>query len=412
MKTIQKYALAICFLFIALHAIAQQTYRVENIPDPKRIGTGYVSDPDNVLSQSDINTLNELISSLENTSTAQIAVVIVNSIGSANPKDFTYELFNYWKVGQASKDNGLMIFTVLDQRRTEFETGYGLEGVLPDVICYRIGMQELVPYFKEEQYGNGLIATVRRIKQTLESPESIEEIFAEDRTNYRRTTLIFGLHPALFWYLLLSVIVAIIAGSWLINVLTSKQDQYDKYLSLRKGNWWFLLFLFPLPYIIIFFIIRNRMRFFRNAPRFSRVNGMAMRKLGEEEEDPYLDQGQISEEDIKSVDYDVWITEEAEDILILKYTNPFSKYKTCQQCGYKTYSLKNSRVVIPATYSSSGKREMIYTCKNCNYRNVKYQTIPRKQRSSSGGGGGFAGGGGGSSWGGGSSGGGGAGVSW
>ena len=138
---------------------------------------------------------------------------------------------------------------------------------------------------------------------------------------------------------------------------------------------------------------------------------MPMRKLSEEEEDPYLDQGQISEEDIKSVDYDVWITEDAEDILILKYTNPFSKYKSCQKCGYKTYSLKSSRVVIPATYSSSGKRKMIYTCKNCNYRKVDHQIIPRKQRSSSSGGGGFSGGGG-SSWGGGSSGGGGAGVSW
>ncbi|NRB62374.1 MAG: TPM domain-containing protein, partial [Saprospiraceae bacterium] len=72
----------------------------------------------------------------------------------------------------------MLVFTVMDQRRTEFETGYGLEGVLPDAICYRVGMQQLVPYFRSAEYGAGLIAAVNEFKRILEQPDAASEITA------------------------------------------------------------------------------------------------------------------------------------------------------------------------------------------------------------------------------------------
>ena len=63
----------------------------------------------------------------------------------------------------------------MDQRRTEFETGYGLEGILPDLLCYQIGMQELVPEFREGRYGLGLIKAVIRITTILENPEEAQQ---------------------------------------------------------------------------------------------------------------------------------------------------------------------------------------------------------------------------------------------
>ena len=152
----------LCLCSFRLHA--QTAYTIESVPNPKNGGSGYVSDPDDILSSADELRLNQLISEMEDSTTAQVAVVIVQSIGTVNPKFFTTELFNHWGIGQADVDNGLLIFTVMDQRRTEFETGYGLEGVLPDVICYRIGMQELVPEFKLGNYGQGLINAVESDK--------------------------------------------------------------------------------------------------------------------------------------------------------------------------------------------------------------------------------------------------------
>jgi len=412
--------LLIFFLFFGLNGRSQTVYKYNTIPNPKSGGSGYVSNPDDVISQSDVNTLNRLIAELEDSNTVQIAVVIVNSIGDANPKDFAYELFNHWGIGQAGNDNGLLIFTAMDQRRTEFETGYGLEGVLPDVICYRIGMQVLVPYFKEGKYGEGLIATIRKIKEALEDPSVAEEVDARRQPNAYGSRRSFrdmtGISPFLAIYLLISVIVALVILMRVIAVVRSKEDMYDKYLSIRKSSLFWLLFLLPLPYILIYFYVRRMMNRFRNAPRFSPVNGKPMHKLNEEEDDQFLTEGQITEEEIGSVDYDVWVTDDHDDTQILRYATRFTKYKRCPKCGFISFHHAHTKTVRHATYSSSGKKELVHRCKHCNYKKVDYKTIPKKTRSSSsssfGGssGGGFSSGG--SSWGGGSSGGGGAGVSW
>ena len=174
-----KYLLCLVFYLVTLVAQGQAVYTVDNVPDPKRFGNGYVSDPDGYLSPGAIDSLNQLIAAVEGSSSAQIAVVVVESIGEANPKDFAVALFEKWAIGQAGKDNGLLIFTAMDQRRTEFETGYGVEGILPDVLCYRIAMQYMVPHFQAANYGTGLISVVQQIKTIFEDPTAIEELQTE-----------------------------------------------------------------------------------------------------------------------------------------------------------------------------------------------------------------------------------------
>ena len=397
-------------LFIAFTSTvsAQSAYTVDNLPNPKDNGGGYLSDPDNILDPNDQAVLESLCRELEQNSTAQFAIVIVNSIGQENPKDFATRLFNSWGIGQADVDNGLLIFSVMDQRRTEFETGYGLEGVLPDAICYRIGMQELVPYFREGDYGAGLIAATQRFKTTLENPETIEEIRSSGE---QPRQWVRGVPNFLIGYGILDAFFVLILLLWLFYANQGKQELYDRYMLVRKVHSWAFIILFPIPYALIYPYLSRRLKKLRNQPRFSRKTGGLMVKLHEVEDDRYLELGQVVEEQLGSVDYDVWITEEKDDVLILPYKTRWSKYKSCPECGYQTYTLSDTRVLRQATYSHSGQKEVIHTCKNCNYRKRRVITIPKKTRSSSGGGS-FSGGGGSSSFGGGSSGGGGAGVSW
>jgi uncharacterized protein len=418
MKQLKFKSCFFLFFLLSIGLYSQTAYQYNTVPNPKTGGSGYVSNPDNVITSSDVSTLNSLLTDLENNNSVQVAVVIVNSIGEENPKDFAVQLFNHWGIGQAANDNGLLIFTVMDQRRTEFETGYGLEGVLPDVVCYRIGMQVLVPYFREGKYGEGLIATVRKIKESLEDPTVAEEVDARNRETYssrKSFREVTGVPPFLAIYLFISLVVGLIIMMRVIAVVRSKEDVYDKYLSIRKSSFLWLIFLLPLPYILVYFYVRRMMEKFREQPRFSPLNGKPMHKLNEEDDDEFLTEGQITEEEIGSVDYDVWVTDDRDDVMILRYATRFTKYKKCPKCGFITYHHDRTRIVRHATYSSSGKKEVIHRCKHCNYRKVSYKTIPKKTRSSSSGSssrGGFSGGGGGSSWGGGSSGGGGAGVSW
>ncbi len=411
MKLVNKSFPIICFLFFSVSAIGQKAYTVETVPNPKNSGTGYVSDPDKFLTNQDVANLNTILTQLEDSATAQVAIVMLGSIGEQNPKEFATALFNHWGIGQADNDNGLLIISVMDQRRTEFETGYGMEAVLPDAICYRIGMQELVPHYKVGNYGTGLLAAVTRIKNRLESPQNIEEIRSEGRP--QPNSPIPGMPLGLFWYLLAAFIFGLCICIWVIITLWNKEDLYDKYRSIFKVYGWWYGIAFPIPYFLIMIVLRQQLRKLRNQPRFSKLNGKVMHKMSEEEEDRFLKAGQVKEEEIGSVDYDVWVTEEEDDVLILRYARRFSKYKKCKQCNFKTFHLEYSKTISHATEYSTGKKLHRYECKNCSYADEVITTIPKISSSSGGGGGGWSGGGGGSSsWGGGSSGGGGAGVSW
>lgn len=405
---------SLLFLFllpIFLFAQAPTYFTIETVPNPKDRGNGFVSDPEGIVDESSVAEMNAIAASIENSSTAEIAVVVLPSIGDQNPKEFSTELFNHWGIGKSGKDNGLLILTVMDQRRTEFETGYGMEGILPDVVCYRVGMQVLVPFFQQGKYGEGLVATLNRFQEIIQDPAALEELRSEDRSygQGRESRKDNTLMVVLFSYLAISLLVGFLLLRYIILTRRGKDELYDKYKKIQRFHTIFLAIFFPILCLPIYLWSRVLLKKLRNHPRFSKVNGKPMRKLNENEEDDYLEKGQITEEDIKSVDYDVWVTDNADDILILRYEKRFTKYSPCPECGFKTYYRAHSEVVQAATYSSTGRRELTFSCKNCNYCQVKYETIPMKTRSSSGSGGGSGGGG---SWGGGSSGGGGAGVSW
>lgn len=407
----QKSTVVLCLLvsiLIANPLLAQREFTVQDVPDPKRTGGGYVSDPTNIISFEARQTLNQLISQLEGNSTAQMAVAILPSIGQEVPKSFATELFNNWGIGQAGVDNGLLLLVVMDQRRSEIETGYGLEAVLPDVVCYRVLLDELVPQFQRQAYGEGLISTVFRLKNLLEDPVALEEIRAEERGPEPKLLFGYRVPPFLYWYIIAAVLFHIGITAWIMITLGNKEDLYDKYRHVRYVQGIFYLIIFPLPYIFFYFIIRRISKKLRDQPRFSKLNGKPMHKLTEEEEDDYLEKGQITEETLGVVDYDVWVTEDLDDVMVLRYAKRFMEYAKCPKCSYMTYHLAQTQTLRRATYSHSGKEKQIYECKNCDYIHAKTVIIP--QKSSSGGSG--SGGGGGGGWGGGSSGGGGGGASW
>ena len=66
------------------------------------------------------------------------------------------ELFERWGIGDRARDDGLLVLLVRDRRTVRMHTGYGLEGLLPDLLCHRIEQQFMKPAFKDGRYGEGL----------------------------------------------------------------------------------------------------------------------------------------------------------------------------------------------------------------------------------------------------------------
>jgi len=83
-------------------------------------------------------------------------------------------LFDNWKPGKKGKDNGVLILLAIKERRWRIETGYGVEGILPDGVCGEIGRDYMVPYFKQNEYSEGLYQGVIKIAQVIGKDANIE----------------------------------------------------------------------------------------------------------------------------------------------------------------------------------------------------------------------------------------------
>lgn len=173
-----KKFLALSFLLLLVVSCRKQpqgAWTVETIPDPKKSPSKiFLSDPDTLISAETKSAINNICWDIEQQTSVQFGIVIVKSIGSEVPKTFATELFNHWGIGKSGKENGLLLLVVLDQKRWEFETGYGLEGELTDYDCSRIGESQLVPYFKLNNYEAGLLNAAYAVKSHLFARANIQ----------------------------------------------------------------------------------------------------------------------------------------------------------------------------------------------------------------------------------------------
>ena len=177
----RKIFLVLVFLILPFLGYAQ------NAPQP----VGWVNDFANVIDKANTEKLNSLIEEIEQKTTTEIAVVTINSIAPYDEKEYARVLFDSWKPGKKGKDNGVLVLLAVKERRWRIETGYGVEGILPDGLCGEIGRNYMVPYFKEAKYGEGLYQGVRAIANviakdahvTLVTLGNFEEITTENQSS-------------------------------------------------------------------------------------------------------------------------------------------------------------------------------------------------------------------------------------
>ncbi len=112
--------------------------------------------------------------------------------------------------------------------------------------------------------------------------------------------------------------------------------------------------------------INRRLNRLRYKPRISPKTGRPMKLLTEEEEDVYLDEGMQAEEDVFSVDYDVWIDEDTGYTQIEKYSGKYA-IKQCPKCNYQTFKIEKEELLIAPTVISSGELLKRYRCTYCDY---------------------------------------------
>lgn len=382
--------------------------------------TRYVSDPAGILPDSERRAIDMKIAALTDSTTAEIAVAVVDVIDSSlTPEEFATALFEEWGIGKRDKDNGLLILVSRDDRAVQIRTGYGLEGVLPDIKLGRLIRTRMFPKFRKGDYAGAISAAVDYIGREISSPSAADEIRSTQKERLSRTGDM--LSDLYLWF------AAAAAVMMLAVIITVYFYGRRKRLSdiVRWGNlqklWVPTLVIACLSLgmgvigALVLGILSQRIRrHVRECPRCH----TRMRLIDEEHDNDYLTPSQDLEEKLKSVDYDVWECPSCRLTDILPYPSYTSQYKECPRCHTRAMSLSDRRVLRAATVASTGEAVDISLCRACGHREERRFTLPRVQvnvvRNRRGfGGGGFSGGSfGGGSFGGGRTGGGGAGGRW
>ena len=159
-------------------ATAANVYSVEDVPNVRlRDRRMHVSDPERILSDETAMRLNRMLTLLEDSTSIEVAVVVVPAVPDGDCFSFAFNLGRTWGVGKQETDNGLVVLLSTGDRCVQFSTGYGLEGILPDALCKRIQTRYMNGYFADNNWDAGLLAGVNAVCRELEGlpPQSVEQ---------------------------------------------------------------------------------------------------------------------------------------------------------------------------------------------------------------------------------------------
>jgi uncharacterized protein len=147
----------------------------QDTPVPRPVGDIYVQDFAQVLTESEKAEIRSLGRALEDKTTAQIAVLTVDSTGDQPIQEFSNTAFRQYGIGSESADNGVLIVLAMADRKVWIEVGYGLEGRLPDGKVGRILDEYTVPYLKNQQPNLAIDQTYRILTKEVLSEYGLDE---------------------------------------------------------------------------------------------------------------------------------------------------------------------------------------------------------------------------------------------
>lgn len=270
----------------------------------------------------------------------EFTVVTINSMtnyGHQGPiEPFATGLFNFWGVGNASRNDGVMMLIAKDDREMRIEVGSGY-GTAKNVPMGNIIDTKITPKFKDGDFTGGIEGGVDAVIRDLTGSWPGEYDMGAAEKAYGSLKRFFG------WF-----------GNWIFAILA--------------------------PFLAIPVQIYRRWR--RNKPRICPLDNTKMHKLDEAWEDSHLQKGQIAEERLKSVDYDVWHCRTCNHVTIEGYKAWFSQYGACRSCGYRTVE-GDTTILESATTTSTGSKRIDYHCHNCQDSWSVRKTIPKVSKSSS-----------------------------
>ncbi|PJZ57711.1 TPM domain-containing protein, partial [Leptospira barantonii] len=130
-----------------------------------------ITDTTSTLTDLQKSRLTSTLVDLEKRKGSQIAILIVGSTSDWTIEEYAVKVFETWKLGRKDIRDGVLMVVAIQDHKTRIETGYGLEGALPDVICKRIIEDFMIPHFRNGDYYQGITEGIARIIERIDGEE-------------------------------------------------------------------------------------------------------------------------------------------------------------------------------------------------------------------------------------------------
>jgi len=167
-KRILSLALIILILFTSVVSYGEVT-----LPEPTKIF--YINDFANVIGEDVESSITNVNLNYEKTNEKpQIVVATVQNMQGLDENNYATELFEKWNIGNKEFNNGILVLLAIDERRIKIETGYGLEGAVPDSVAGRI-LDSSTSYLSEGDYSSGIENIFFQLAQNVNEEYNYDE---------------------------------------------------------------------------------------------------------------------------------------------------------------------------------------------------------------------------------------------
>ena len=193
MKLTKLFIVFIIALFSFTNAVAQNVIEKPNPPV-------LVTDLAGVLSPEQKQALENKLVAIDDSSSNQIAVVILPTLDGNPIEEYATKLFRTWGIGNKKTNNGILLLIAIQDKKIRIEVGYGLEGAIPDITANSIIDNDIKPAFRQQAYYEGIDKATDDIAKAA---------VGEYKEKREKRTKGKGSNPLLF-VLILFIIVAIL----------------------------------------------------------------------------------------------------------------------------------------------------------------------------------------------------------
>jgi uncharacterized protein len=307
-----------------------------------------VIDSTGILTPEHVDRLEQLATGIRQASGADLMVVVIPTTHGQPHRTFATDLFNRWQLGSEERNDGLLIFVAVDDRKAEIILGDGVDEPAQVAASQRIMSDVMLPEFKRGRAADGLRrAAFACATEILGAPT--EHPTTGVRNDGQQEAVVGNaskpvLQPASPRPADDSMLPYAVGGSGAIGCV---------------GASWYLA-----------------RRHLRNRPRRCAACRIDMVRLGEREDDSHLSSGQKLEERLKSVDYDVWSCPTCPQVTQFRYGAFFTRYARCPSCRNVTKSRTVNRVRRP-TRRRTGLETISEHCSQCDYATERTRVLPK-----------------------------------